>query len=698
MVRVTTGAAEKSRRAAKAVSQTVRAPARSRAARRASRQADEDHDARHTVERSAEKATGRRLDAFPDRIDLRDWTYQPTLAALPDEIVNCADVPEILDQGQEGACTGFALAAVVNFLLHRGGAGQSAVRRISPRMLYELARRYDEWPGERYEGSSARGAMKGWSRHGVCTRRLWPDRLHGAQHFDQRRADEAMLTPGGAYYRVDFRHVRDLHAAIHEAGIVYATLMVHSGWDVPGPAAVKLKAEETRAGKRAGMALPVIQRRGRADGGHAVALVGYTAQGFIVQNSWGKGWGAGGFALLPYEDFMLHATDVWVAQLGVPVSADLWAKGAADSVSGAFRAGDVIPLNEVRPHVIDIANNGELSDRGDYWTTEADLERLFLQTIPERTRGWKSRRVMLYIHGGLNSEKDVAKRIVAFRDVCMANEIYPLHIMWETDWLSTAHNILEDQFTEADERAGGTFLDHLREARDRVLELTLALPGARLWEEMKENARLASERKSGAMNLVARHVKRAREMPARKRAGSKHWEMHVVAHSAGSILAAHAIPHLAGLGISWKTLQFLAPAIRMDAFKRLVVPAVLKKRCPRPTLYILDEEQERCDTVGPYGKSLLHLVSNAFEGEREVPLLGMQKYLDADVRVKKLLAAEIDGRSGVVVAGKAGGLGEASKSGTHGGFDNDVDTMNSVLVRILGEKPRVAFTERDLWF
>lgn len=696
MVMVTTGAAGKDRRAAKGMSQAARGRVAARAKRSAPRQAVEAPDLKHTVtqavERSAEKATGRHLDAFPDRIDLRDWTYQPTLAALPDEIVNCAAVPEILDQGQEGACTGFALAAVINFLLHRRRTGQSVARRISPRMLYELARRYDEWPGEGYEGSSARGAMKGWSRHGVCTRTLWPDKLHGAQHFDQRRSDEAVLTPGGAYYRVDFRHVRDLHAAIHEAGIVYATLMVHSGWDAPGPATVKLKPESGR------ITLPVIQRKGRADGGHAVALVGYTAQGFIVQNSWGKGWGAGGFALLPYEDFMLHATDVWVAQLGVPVSADLWAKGAADSVSGAHRAGDVIPLNEVRPHVIDIGNNGELSDRGDYWTTEADLERLFLDIIPERTRGWKARRVMLYIHGGLNCEKDVAKRIVAFRDVCLANEIYPLHIMWETDWLSTARNILEDQFTEADERAGGTFLDHLREARDRVLELTLALPCGRLWEEMKENARLASERRNGAMHLVARHVKQARETPARKRSGSKHWEMHVVAHSAGAILAAHAIPHLSGLGISWKTLQFLAPAIRMDVFKRLVVPEVLKKRCPRPSLYILDEAQERCDSVGPYGKSLLHLVSNAFEGEREVPLLGMQKFLNADVRLKKMLEAEIDGRRGVVVAGGAGGLGETSKSGTHGGFDNDVNTMNSVLVRILGERPKVAFTERDLWF
>ena len=52
---------------------------------------------------------GRKLDAFPDKIDLRDWPYQPTLAPLPDQIVNCARVPEVLNQGQEGACTGFAL-------------------------------------------------------------------------------------------------------------------------------------------------------------------------------------------------------------------------------------------------------------------------------------------------------------------------------------------------------------------------------------------------------------------------------------------------------------------------------------------------------------------------------------------------------------------------------------------------------------
>jgi hypothetical protein len=357
------------------------------------------------AERSVEQQIGKTLDAFPDKIDLRDWAYHPTLQALPDEIVNCSLVPEILDQGTEGACTGFALAAAINYLLHQ----RKIKRRISPRILYELARRYDEWPGENYSGSSARGAMKGWERHGVCTRKLWPDELHGPKNFDQKRADEAVLT-----------------------------LMVHSGWGEPGPGTVTLKSGGgSRPSK---VTLPVIQRKGKADGGHAIAIVGYTSQGFVVQNSWGPSWGKNGFALLPYEDFMIHATDVWVAQLGVPVIADLWARGAADVTSGTFRAGQVIPLNEIRPYVIDVGNNGDLSDRGDYWTTEEDVRRLFLETIPERTKGWKKRRVMLFIHGGLNSEKDVAKRIVAFRDVCLRNEIYPLHIMWESDWFNSTRS------------------------------------------------------------------------------------------------------------------------------------------------------------------------------------------------------------------------------------------------------------------
>ncbi|MES2536493.1 MAG: C1 family peptidase [Pseudomonadota bacterium] len=641
-------------------------------------------------ERSTEEKIGKTLDAYPDKIDLDDWPYRPTLQALPDEIINCALVPAILDQGTEGACTGFALAAVVNYLLHQ----RKIKRLVSPRMLYELARRYDEWPGEDYSGSSARGAMKAWQRHGVATQGYWPDHVHGAGHFDQTCADDAIKTPGGAYYRVDFRQVRHVHAALKEVGIVYVTLMVHAGWSQPGPATVTLKSGI--GGKSAKMTLPVIQRKGNADGGHAIALTGYTGQGFIVQNSWGPDWGRGGFALLPYEDFMMHATDVWVAQLGVPVIADLWAQGAADVTSGTFRAGEVIPLNEIRPYIVNVGNNGGLSDRGNYWTTEQDLRRLFLETIPARTRDWKKRRIMLYIHGGLNSETDAAKRVLAYRDVCLANEIYPLHIMWESDWLSSLRDMIEDEVAAADERAGGVFLDHLREARDRVLELTFALPGSELWDEMKENARLASERSTGAMRLLVKYASEARSKFGGE--DQQSWELHLVAHSAGAIFTAHAIPRINGLQLRWKTVQFMAPAIRIDLFRQLMLPAIQAGHCPRPSLYVLSKVGELDDDVGPYGKSLLYLISNAFERQRDTPLLGMQKFLENDPALRELLSAAVDGLPAIVVSGEPGVPGALAKSDTHGGFDNDPNTMNSVLIRILGMAPGVPFTDRDLQF
>lgn len=45
-------------------------------------------------------------------------------------------------------------------------------------------------------------------------------------------------------------------------------------------------------------------------GGHAVAVIGYDADGLILKNSWGKGYGHNGIALMPYEDFG-NAYELW---------------------------------------------------------------------------------------------------------------------------------------------------------------------------------------------------------------------------------------------------------------------------------------------------------------------------------------------------------------------------------------------------
>jgi Cysteine protease len=647
----------------------------------------------------AEAATGKKLDAFPDRIDLRDWYYEPSLIALPNAYLACPMIPrsQILDQGREGACTGFALAAVVNFLRAKQGRKQ----RVSPRMLYELARRYDEWPGENYAGSSARGAIKGWVKHGVCAEKLWTNTQHGVRYMTDAVIADARGTPGGAYYRIRPYNVRDMHTALNDAGILYATLMVHAGWSAPGSGPGAKSVSVAVEGRKSPYRFPIIKRDGSADGGHAIAIVGYTAQGFVIQNSWGADWGADGFAFLPYEDFLMHATDVWVAQLGVPLAMDLWADDPSISSAGLQRASRTIPLADIRPYVVDVGNNGQLSDNGDYWTTTDDLERLFCHTLPDATRGWKKRRIVLYLHGGLNCEADCAKRIVALRDVLLANEIYPLHIMWESDFISSVAGIFKELFAQADARAGGGFMDNLTEAKDRVLELTLARAGGRLWGEMKQNARLASDDPAGAIRQVVQFAELAKK--ALDAAGKTGWELHIVGHSAGSIFAAHALPLLAAIGVPLKTVQFMAPAIRADVFKQLLLDGIQAGTTPLPSLYVLSDALECADSIGPYGKSLLYLVSNAFEGSRGVPILGMQACIDADPVLAQLFARKVDGRPALVVShgNVPPDLAAATKHGcaasrSHGGFDNDAATMNSVLTRIVDGAPTRLFTARDL--
>ena len=60
--------------------------------------------------------------------------------------------------------------------------------------------------------------------------------------------------------------------------------------------------------------LDVYQPRTKR-GGHAIALVGYTADRFIVRNSWGTNWGDKGFAYAS----LAYAKDAFTEAYGISV-------------------------------------------------------------------------------------------------------------------------------------------------------------------------------------------------------------------------------------------------------------------------------------------------------------------------------------------------------------------------------------------
>src|SRR5439155_20918455 len=180
---------------------------------------------------------------------------------------------------------------------------------------------------------------------------------------------DAVQRPLGAYYRVDTHAITDMHVALNEVGILYASIRCHSGWN---------QGSSVKSPSKGGYWTIPAQKAGPGDGGHAFAIVGYNRDGFIIQNSWDKSWGTGGRAVLTYKDWLDNAMDCWVAQMGVVTELH---REIAQSSTLRLHAGKVqiasqtsLPNREISPFIIDMENNGRLSNNRDFRTQDPDLE------------------------------------------------------------------------------------------------------------------------------------------------------------------------------------------------------------------------------------------------------------------------------------------------------------------------------------
>ena len=623
------------------------------------------------------------LDARPDTLDFRDLMFNPTLVEvptrLPVEDYLALEVP-VLDHGSEGACTGFGLATVANYLL-RCRKVERSLECVSPHMLYALAKRYDEWPGEAYSGSSARGAMKGWHKHGACLSELWPkDRAGVESEAWSTRWTDARKRPLGAYYRVNHRDLVAMHSALAEVRVLYATAIVHTGWDSVGRKGL-IPYERTKTG------------------GHAFAIVGFDERGFWIQNSWGTGWGWKGLGLVSYDDWLANGTDVWVARLGAPIElySEATARLGIGSAAGGSRA---YVFDQLRPHVISLGNDGKLRTGGPYGTGPDDVAEIVERDYPRITAQWPQRHVLLYAHGGLVSEESAIQRVADYLQGVLTAGVYPIAFIWKTDYWTTVTNVLEDALRRRRpegflDDAKDFMLDRLDDALEPIARI---FTGKTAWDEMKENARLASLATSGGGAAVAAaHVRRL-VAPGIK----KPPKLHLVGHSAGAIFLAYLLELLtapfdgAGEGPVVETCTLWAPACTLKLFRDHYAPAVRDGRIRKLCLFTLTDEAERDDhCANIYNKSLLYLVSNAFEEKWRIPLvsgdssgeplLGLERTLSRDAAIKRLVG---QGKIEWVRSpnGEPVGSANSARAMHHGDFDDDEATVRATLARILGRR------------
>jgi hypothetical protein len=209
----------------------------------------------------------RRLDRLPEKDpNSRNFPTRRMLGPKADEPPKSKmwSLNLWLDQGREGACTGFSRA-------HNLASSPKVVKGVDQDLaykLYQMAKKLDQWPGEGYEGSSVLGAVKAAQELELVESFYW------------------------SFHLEDFLH-----------GMTYG-----------GPATVGCNWHR-------GMADPdangYIHPTGEIDGGHAILVLGqelvfggdgphgiHMDKSYVVwHNSWGKSWGVQGRAKMTMREF-----------------------------------------------------------------------------------------------------------------------------------------------------------------------------------------------------------------------------------------------------------------------------------------------------------------------------------------------------------------------------------------------------------
>jgi hypothetical protein len=279
--------------------------------------------------------------------------------------------------------------------------------------------------------------------------------------------------------------------------------------------------------------------------------------------------------------------------------------------------------------------------------------------------------VCIYAHGGLVDESAGARIAASWVPMLYERRIFPIFLMWETGFFSTVINRLDDAIRGVPRTTGaGGGLERWWNQR---IERLLSRPGTQLWGEMKQNADAISAYRPGAADdaqagavLLYRHFKH--------KVDDKQVRMHFVGHSAGGIVASFMIDRLVREeGLALESVTFMAPAVRVDTFDRLVRPHLDSGAVKRfQQLHLSDRAEEDDGTCSPYRRSLLYLVSESFEGGTTTPILGMQKFFDSYAK-QRLPNATVH-----VAPGPTCG------SFTHGGFDDDLLTQAQVAAFVRG--------------
>ncbi len=217
---------------------------------------------------------------------LTDQTLPQTVDLRP----HCTAVEA---QGEINSCTANAAVGALEYLYHKR---DGAAPELSRMFVYFNTRRLN---GTILNDGGARisEAMAAVLAFGACREELWP---YAPQLFAQQPPQQVYLDAMG-HEALQFARVPGIDGAVRALAsglpVVFGTCLPKRCYD---EAAQTGRMPATTAQERSQSAPPM---------GHAMLLVGYDldAKELLVRNSWGPGWGDGGYCRLGFGDAMFFS-------------------------------------------------------------------------------------------------------------------------------------------------------------------------------------------------------------------------------------------------------------------------------------------------------------------------------------------------------------------------------------------------------
>lgn len=346
---------------------------------------------------------------------------------------------------------------------------------------------------------------------------------------------------------------------------------------------------------------------------------------------------------------------LWVVA-AAPLGAQLLGSGDGVGPAGpveleAARAAVAAPTDPL-DHVVNLGLDGRLRAVGPHGTGPDHLASRLYHLLRERQVAGLLRGVLVHAHGGLVSEAWALDRVRIYRELLAGTGIFPIILVWNTDAETIASQLPGGADTDPDALRVPVVLDLLGAAarglvglggedeaalqraqgrgysppvsRDRAIErVARRREHGAAWARLKANA-LGASRDGGGAHMLAQLLADLGRAPGGL-------PLHLVGHSAGSLLLGGLVDSLRGLGQPVASVQLRAPAATVAFHRETYASARAAGMVGRMAVYALTPEAELADDVhGQYGKSMLHLVKNAFEDS--APLLGLADDVAAAAR------------------------------------------------------------------